>query len=534
MNKNFLRPSPIEVFLALEKRLHVYFYTSNVPKFLHARFVFEQYGINLNHYKSHKEPYTEDYSLGKKKLLEEALKEILITVGRSTLVFVEDTSLRIEALSNKALDYPGLKVKEWFNETTFEQLDSLLKKKGRGRNAVVKSEIALHIPHLGNPKLFHGETSGFVAEKSPDFEENPQFPWLTPRSFNGWFIPEKSNRTLGNMSFEESFQYDFRIKAFVKMIKILEEYAAILNLPSIAYSKAPKSKGISHGRGLFPSEEKIFIVVGLPCAGKTTLGIRLNTKSNYRFIEASNILRSLKIDNQKEDVSDFEYAWKLLTELGADIVARNILRLYESELDIPLVITGFRTLEEIDTLKRAVPHAKIILIEASERTRFERHIRRSRIGGVNTSEDFREVDQQQKMFGLLEVAEDLADIRIENEGTLKEYFNQIDVLNSGDSLNETTGISKNRGPRHGFNVNRINRCLQILKQANRSLDCKEIEIETSKTGVKILHNNVNKVLKVIPGLVKRYELEGTKVKYSILESGRTYLRLMAQIYQSKM
>jgi len=196
MNKKYLRPSHREVFLALEKRLHVYFYTSNLPKFLHARIAFGQYGIILNHYKSRKEPYTEDYSLGKKKLLEEALNDILRTVGRSTLVFVEDTSLRIEALSDEELDYPGLRVKEWFNETSFEQLDSLLIKRGRGRKAVVKSDIALHIPHLSNPILFHGETSGNVAEKCPDFEENPQFPWLTPKSFNGWFIPENSNKTL--------------------------------------------------------------------------------------------------------------------------------------------------------------------------------------------------------------------------------------------------------------------------------------------------------------------------------------------------
>src|SRR5262249_55329756 len=145
--------------------------------------------------------YSEDYSGTKEQLLELAISEVKNSVGAGLLFFVEDTSLRIDALSDKISDFPGMAVKEWFAKTTFEELDIQLRERNLGRSATVLSSIALHVPGLQRPIYLQGYTKGAVATSPPTFCENAQHPWLTPNSFNGWFIPDGSSKRLGEMSF---------------------------------------------------------------------------------------------------------------------------------------------------------------------------------------------------------------------------------------------------------------------------------------------------------------------------------------------
>ena len=110
-----------EIFLSEERRVDIFFYTSNLVKFLHAHTVFQRFGIPLSHFKSKGDPYSEDYSGTKEHLLARAIDEIKGSVGSGSLFFVEDTSVTIDALSSPALDFPGLAVKEWFARTSFQE-----------------------------------------------------------------------------------------------------------------------------------------------------------------------------------------------------------------------------------------------------------------------------------------------------------------------------------------------------------------------------------------------------------------------------
>src|ERR1700722_12404331 len=206
--------------------IKVFFYTSNADKLIQARLIFMRSGYQLSHYRSHHEPYDEDYSLGTEGLLTKALKQVSQDFERRSVLFVEDTSVRIEALSDTN-DYPGTRVKEWFTETTFDELDRQITLRGGNRQCTVKSDIALRLPTLSRPIFFHGETSGFVAESAPTFAVSPQYPWLTPETFNGWFIPNGSARRLGEMEFEESLSFDFRAKSLRFLIERLEELNAV-------------------------------------------------------------------------------------------------------------------------------------------------------------------------------------------------------------------------------------------------------------------------------------------------------------------
>jgi inosine/xanthosine triphosphate pyrophosphatase family protein/dephospho-CoA kinase len=518
------RPFLRETFLLGERLLELFFHTSNLDKYLQARAVFDRVGLLLQHFRSNTDPYAEDYSLGKDRLLTRAIDEIKSRVGRGTLFFVEDTSLRLEALSGGD-DFPGLAVKEWFANTTFASLDAQLAVKGRDRRATVKSDIALHIPGLRRPLLFHGETSGLVASAPPSFAPSAQHPWLTPLTFNGWLIPDGAAKRLGEMSFEESWKHDFRVRAMVELINRLEEYAVVLNLQPPVYSRRTKLTMQGQAK-LWRSDRQVIVVVGQTCAGKTTFGERAADYHRFRFLEASAVLRMMAEGEIDPHLSPFELAQVFLSAHGPDVVARKVVEILDMESARDIVISGFRTVEEVDVLKTIIPEARIVLIEASERTRFERHLARGRLDGINTMTAFRTLDAEQGFFGLLRVAEDFADIKISNEGNLPEYWAQVDAVIVRDRQVPVTGISWKVHPRLGRERNQTYHTLRALEKAGRPLDCNEIDQLTDAAGHRIRYNNANKVLKRIPGLARRIDSPGMLVRYEILSAGRAYLRYM--------
>jgi inosine/xanthosine triphosphate pyrophosphatase family protein/dephospho-CoA kinase len=521
-----LRPTPRRLFLAKERQPLVYFYTSNIPKFLQARIVFDRSGLVLHHFKSRQEPYSEDYSLGKEELLARAIEEIVGSVGAGSLLFVEDTSLRIEALSG-ATDYPGLTVKEWFPQTTFAELDRKLCERGKDRRATIKSDIALHIPGLTRPIYFHGETAGEICSEAPSFSENSQYPWLTPHTFNGWFTPTAAVKRLGEMTLEESWPHDFRIQALEKLLDRLEEYTGVLNLAAQAYRVRPPDTSSNQYPLLTPqSNGLVLIVVGRTCAGKTTFAEYAQNNHGLTFIEASSVLRMLGRDQRIEAQSPFDLAKLLLGTQGPDIVARKIIDLYPQALLNGAVISGFRTIEELETLKHRVPEARVVVVEASERVRFQRFLNRERTSGLRDIAEFRRADSEQWSLGLVRVAEDFADIRIGNEGTLEDYYRGIGALLTKSDLSNTVGVSTKVHPRVESDANQLFRCLAVLRSAGRPLSCDEIQELTAQTGHAVRHNNANKVLKRAPELARRLDSNTSRVRYEILSAGQAYVRYM--------
>jgi len=516
------RPTLREIFLSGERRLEVFFYTSNLPKFLHAATVFRRSGIALQHFKSRTDPYSEDYSAGTEQLLTRAISEIIATVGRLSIFFVEDTSLRLEGLSEGPGDFPGLAVKEWFGNSSFKKVDAELRTRGDNRAATVKSDIALHVPGLARPLFFHGSSAGTVATSPPKFKEDPQHPWLTPNTFNGWFIPDGSDRRLGEMDLEESWKFDFRTKALEGLLSRLEEYAAILNLPPHSYTRS-RHAAASSQLSLF-SERPVFVVVGKTCAGKSTFGEEAELRG-FEWTEASAVLRTFRSKFESEPNKDSEFARKTLETKGQDVVAKKVLQLYGNRLSDGLVVTGFRAIEELETIKAQIPTAKVVLVEATERIRFHRHLARGRLASIKSIADFRPHDAEQWKFGLLRVAEDFADVRITNESTIDDYRQKIDFV-VGNGVGHFPGVSRKIHPRHGLAENQLYRCLLVLQEAGRALSCDEIQTLTGKSGSVIRHNNANKVLRRVPELAKRYDPPNERVRYEITDAGRAYIRCM--------
>jgi inosine/xanthosine triphosphate pyrophosphatase family protein len=268
-----------------DRILNVFFYTSNTEKLLQARLLFMRHGYELKHFRGRKEPYDEDYQLGTVGLLNRAVEQVKAEFGVRSIFFVEDTSVRIEGLSGTK-DFPGPAVKEWFSQVTFDALDKQLREAGNDRRAKVNSDIALYMPTLQSPLLFHGETIGKISDTPPSFQASVQYPWLTPETFNGWIVPDGSVKRLGEMEFEESLDYDFRARALKELLDTIEHFNAAINLRPNFYTTR-RLVDLQPGQlSLIPEPSRtVVLVVGARCSGKTTFSDYMANYESVRVYE---------------------------------------------------------------------------------------------------------------------------------------------------------------------------------------------------------------------------------------------------------
>ena len=502
-----------------DRLLRTFFYTSNADKLIQARMIFMRSGYQLSHYRSQHEPYDEDYSLGTAGLLSEALKQVSQEFERRSVLFVEDTSVRVEALSDET-DYPGTRVKEWFAETSFDDLDRQIALRGGSRRCTVKSDIALRLPSLSRPIFFHGETSGRVADSAPSFEASPQYPWLTPDTFNGWFVPDGSNRRLGEMEFEDSIAFDFRAKSLKLLIERLEELNAVANLGRwnhIARRPADANAGVGNQLSLLPAERRdVLIVIGHKCAGKSTFSDFLTgNRSGVFALEGSTLLRQIAAE-EGEQIGRSADALAFLGQRGWDVVARRAAEYVARENADLSVITGMRTVEEVLWLRSALPAARVVLIEADARTRFERHLRRARPDDARTFRDFAMLDEEQMGFGALRVAHEIADVVIRNDADLNSYWRRIDelVATPGPFPSTRTGTSE------------LHRSLRALRRIGRAATCDEIAAVTAEQGPAVRKYNNNRALKSVPEFATRVEKRGELLRYRLSVRAPALLRLL--------
>jgi inosine/xanthosine triphosphate pyrophosphatase family protein/dephospho-CoA kinase len=511
--------------LGFERVLNVYFYTSNPDKLLQARLMFVRSGYLLRHFTAHREPYDEDYSLPKEDMLNRAIQQVNAEFGVKSIFFVEDTSLRLEALSDSS-DFPGMKVKEWFAGTTFEEVDRLIEERGRDRSATVKSDIALYIPTLSHAIFFHGETTGIVAPSPPAFTGSAQYPWLTPTTFNGWFIPDGAMKRLGEMEFEDSLEFDFRVKALMKLIARMEEMNAALNLGSSFYTirrpEVPFQEQLAF-RELLPPEEsepQILLVIGHKCAGKTTLSDYLAGRDGVMVYEASSVLRQLASE-AGESVDTADDAFNFLREHGLDCVAEAIAKYVDRAKANLTVITGLRTVEEVFLLVHRFRQARVVLIDSDARTRYERHLRRARDADVQSLKDFQRQDERQAGFGALRVGKEIASDVIRNEGTLEQYRTKID-----GTIARLRKSSSGEGHK-----SELHRTLIALNEIGIGT-CEQISLKSADLGVAVRKYNTNRALKSAPEFAERVKRSGQLLSYKLTARGQRLLDLLNLIYKS--
>ena len=493
--------------------------------------VFREAEILLGYFRESQDPYVEDYESGKFGLLARAIEQIRRRFGTSSIFFVEDTSVRIDALSELE-DVPGLRVKEWFRETSFADLDIALRSKGNDRRATVSSDIGIFVPGLGRPVFVNGNTQGSVAHTEPAFSMNEEYPWLTPNTFNGWFIPIGSSLRLGEMAIDESLDFDFRVKALRQVVERIQEYNAVLNLSSGSYV-LPHDDSV-HGQPLLFPASPLLVVVGRVCGGKTTFANFAAGAFGRHHVEASDEMHGLAAASKIDAPTAAEKARILLSRMGADVVAREIEALYGSSLDYGAVITGFRTLEEVRYIRERHPSCRVVFVDCGDRLRYERHLSRGRgVDEAGNYEDFLALDRAQWTFGLLGRVGDVCDLKVVNEGSMEEYERMVEAVAEG-AYYRVRGVSVVNRDAEKLREARLFRCLRALAELDREASCEDISVLTGRTtasdsmrsaGV-VSPRHANWILKDVPEFARRVERKGKPVHYEILPPGLSYLKLV--------
>ncbi len=198
------------------------------------------------------------------------------------------------------------------------------------------------------------------------------------------------------------------------------------------------------------------------------------------------------------------------------MVAREITQLYGGG-DSPLVVTGLRTIEEIQHLRQVWPQLDLVSLHAPQRVRYQRFVERASRGELTFTE-FQERDVQQAELGLLPVADELADFIIDNVGTLDEFVSMARGV-AGLPGGSTRGVVK-VSARLSLGESQLYRCLVTLRRAGRALTTQEISKALHGA---VLHNNANKMLKRYGALARRRESPSANVRYEITQHGLAFL-----------
>lgn len=430
------------------------FLTSSRVKLQHARYLCRNHNLEIveksNYGVAYNEPRTPDRDKLFKESLEDAKKRLLkqmrgkailpteemplmqnnaffqdIPLVLDKLFFIEDTSVRIHALSSGQNDIPGTEIKYWMREHDFPSVDKLLKEYGNDRRVTVRSDVLLYLPEYlrkGQDKdyrLFTSIKHGTITEKEYNFKTNELFPWLDNQSFNKWFVPCDCKRPISMLSKKEADKHDFRAGAFKDMLVFLEKEQIVRKKGS------KKEKVTQEVLSLF--DTPAFLVCGLPCAGKTTLGEFLSNKHGYYHIEASDFMCLSYYErhgiNSTVRIPDF--AEKVLKDTPSIVVDQTLAHLAMLK-DVPFIITGFRSPKELEIFVkryRGLNTVCQVLIDADSEIRYQRTLERKREGdNVSSKEDFSNRDDQQLGMGLREITEKLRKKIILNNSDFESYF----------------------------------------------------------------------------------------------------------------
>ena len=323
-------------------------------------------------------------------------------------------------------------------DQTFAQLDQSLKKSGNDRRVQVRSDVLLHIPGEYKRKwgitneylIFTGKQKGQVVEVESTFDTNLVYPWLDNRTFNKWFQPDGMDKPLGALEIHLADKYDFRRKSFAKLLCFLE---------SKHFLKKSTTKQTSLGLENKPN----LILCGYTCAGKTTAGQHLVRRYGYLHIEASDFmyLSYYQRHGFEGTASINDFAEQALIQ-KPQIAAEKIADYIEEDLSASLVISGFRSMDEINWLLNTMSYSgkqfQVIFIESEQEVRFRRLLNRMRSGDEITFDEFKEKDKQQENMGLEGVRKAKESRLWLNAGSLQSY---IDLLNSYVELESVDDVN---------------------------------------------------------------------------------------------
>lgn len=412
------------------------FFSTNRTKLSHFRYIAKRYGVRVksfkevNYYASYNEPQIDDRDELLKQSYESALlqwsKRLRKIDGDTNTFFFEDTSVEIHALSGEK-EFPGVDVKFWMRKTNFSSLDETLRANGNDRSVTVRSDIVMHLPKrwreiLGVTNEYisvHGKVHGRIVdhEQSPDL--NLVYPWLDDKSFNRWFVPDGARAPLSALDIAEADQFDFRERAFKKIVEVLAELNMLDGELGLRQTQLELPQ--------FKKVPSILVVCGPTCAGKTTVANWLNERYLIPHIEASDFMYRAFWERHglgsTTKIGDFaEEALKT----QPDIVAAQVAEHIDKKNFSTVVVTGFRSPDEITYFTNSLPEkyrTEVVFLDAVKEERLARAVIRNR-DQINP-EKFSKRDAQELRMGLSVIRDTMSNSKFDNNDGLPELLKKV-------------------------------------------------------------------------------------------------------------
>jgi cytidylate kinase/inosine/xanthosine triphosphate pyrophosphatase family protein len=518
----------------------LYFLTSSKVKLLHSRYLARFYDVSIEPQVHYGVTYHEPRNANREELLalsfQDAMERWAKTVSKERNVFfIEDTSVSINALSVGNEEFPGLDIKFWMSQMTFERLDRTLKDAGGDRGATVRSDVVLYLPPeimksegIDKPYLiFTGFTAGTIIESETVLETDQMYPWLDNRSFNKWFVPHGSDRPLGALSIEKASLFDFRNDSIGGALRFLHGKHVIAKKRNVGQGGRDVSLPFS-----WPP---LVVICGLPCSGKTITGTFLADRNDYFHLEASDFMRLAFFERSSSDAGlrlD-EFAAKALKE-SPSIVLDQVLDEIGTLDDWPVVITGFRSPNEVSGLIDRYSGALDVValyLTAGEEIRFLRCIERDREDAPSTLDAFRCRDNIQRKMGLDGIASLNGLVQLKNEGSIQSLQ---------DNLIEACGLKdpfriEERPPHYPLDAKLEQRILSALSTDDAFLTTTEIahRIERLYGDRRTNKNNVSRYFNQRLKAYFRIKDAGGKRKYRLSQTGQSKARHFQHALASK-
>lgn len=512
--------------------LELIFVTSSKEKLAHAKYLAKEYPVKIAKKKNYGIGYVEPRIADRTELIKRSVDDAIIRFKKTTtnadekLFFIEDTSVIIHALSQE-IEYPGVDIKYWMKDTSFESVDNMLKDVENNRGVTVRSDVILILDKNLREKyktkylIFNSSVNGTITDKEFRIKTQPLYPWLNNLTFNKWFIPHGARVPISKLPINIANQHDFRAGAFKEMF---------LFLKTNGYLRIEHSY-----QQLELFEPVAFVICGPSCAGKTTLSTLLQNKYNYYHFEASDFMYLSYYERHgiKSNVPIGDFA-ELALKDNPSIVTDQILAHVKGFKHIPMVITGFRSPIEVEQfIQRYIGglNVEVIYIESDEKIRFERNLLRNRSDVVNTFAEFRKKDLQQFKMGLSVIKESYNEGTLKNDSSLDDMYTAFELKYQNELQGGLINYS-NKLPSYIKRKSLENVIIQTLYDNTlKSYTTTEISylIKKSTYNLPVNKNNISRYFN--QNFYPFYEInlnDDGKVSYQLSQTGKSYGKWIRQ------
>lgn len=168
----------------------------------------------------------------------------------------------------------------------------------------------------------------------------------------------------------------------------------------------------------------ILIVIGKDCVGKTYFREYVEQHQHIITYEASDYI------NEAKKQYNIDSTRRILDIFGKDYAAKRICELIEQKAQLKdnIVISGFRTLSEIDFMidKVGKENVKIVEVITNNLFCYIRNITRNRKDRQISFTKFNKRQKEDAELGIYEIRKNYRITRIENNSTRKKFENLID------------------------------------------------------------------------------------------------------------